>query len=499
MKKQNIWAAAAAAALILTACASAGESDAGGTQAGAAQDAQETEAAPAEPVEMWMAVSEDASTLPEGSVEVLQKHVKEKFGVDLRIDCINKSSYAEKVNVMIASGDFPDIIDSRAIPRLGEAVDGGLLLSVDDLLAEDELWSQADPDIFLKFSYSDQVYGLPVVMDKPDGIYYRTDWLENLGLSVPTNAEELYQVMKAFTEQDPDGNGADDTYGLSMSSEYNQAGPLWQLFLPANPTGTEWGFYIDTETGEADNVFYHREDMIEALNWFRKLYDEGILDPEFVLTTSEDAESKFITGKSGCWLKGVLWIEPRQAKIQAANPEAGILCFPCMDGTYGVNLKQQPTGRAYYLTRSAAEYEDLAKEVLAYIAGPEGMEDLYIGEEGTTYTVSDGVITWTTPDDASKYNPGNLLSSPFEVALPVESPLLEENLQITADYETVPVVQISESATYNEKGADMSKVILEGVTKIIIGEQPVEYLDTITADLESLGMAAVCEELNAAQ
>ncbi|ENY98994.1 hypothetical protein HMPREF1093_00204 [Hungatella hathewayi 12489931] len=495
LKKQVVKMTAILAAAVLTGC---GGNQSQKTEEGTVSQESSTaetatEQAVEAPVELWIAVREDSSTLPTNSTEVLKTAVKEKFNVDLRVDCINKSNYGEKLNVMIASGEFPDIVDSVAFPRLGEAVEGGLLLPMNDLIETDSLWSTADPAIFQGFSYRGQVYGLPVIMDRPEGIYYRVDWLEKLGLEIPSNAEELYQVMKAFAKDDPDGNGVNDTYGLTMSSEYGGASPFWHLFLPTSPIP---GFYIDKDTGKADNVFNHREDMEQALTWFNRLYVEGILDKEFVLNTGEDAESKFITGKAGCWPKGVLWIEPRQAKIQAANPDAHILSFPNLEGNYGVNLKQPPTGRALYLTKEASEHEDLAKLVLAYIAGPDGMKDLYFGKEGETYKVENGEMIWTNPDDASKYNPGNILSSPFEVDLPVESPLLEKNLSITAGYEISPLVNVGESATFNAKGADMKKVILEGITKIIIGEQPMEYLGSMTEDLNALGMGKVCEELD---
>lgn len=454
-------------------------------------------AASQEVVELWLALREDLNNFPEGTMDILKESVKEKYNVDLKIDCISKSNYEEKLNVMIASGTFPDIIDSNAIPRLGEAVEGGLLLPMGDFVKNDALWSTADAAIYEKFSYKNEIYGLPTVMDRPDSIYYRADWLERLGLQVPTTTDELYEVLKAFAQNDPDGNGKKDTYGLTFSSDYMQTAPLWQLFMRANPLDpNDFGFYKDPDTGKVDTVFNHKEDVEEALTWLNRLYEEKILDPEFVLNTKEDSESKFITGVSGSWYKGVMWIEPRQAKIEAVNPEARIRVMPCIQGKYGLNLRIQPMGRAYYLTRNAKGKEDVARQVLAYIAGPDGMKDMWLGKEGVTYTVDGDTINWTNVDDAKKYNPGNMLSSPFEMELPVPSPLLEESMNTIEGYELNPMLQVSDSATYNEKGADMKKVITESITKIIIGEEPVSYLDTTIENLNSLGMQKVCEELN---
>lgn len=471
-------------------------------QASTAQKAEGNQAAAesietGEAIDLWVAVREDLNSFPEGTIDILKESVKEKFNVNLKVDCISQSSYEEKLNVMIASGNYPDIIGNQAIPRLGEAVDGGLLLPMGEFVKNDALWSTADPVIFEKLSYKGEIYGIPKVTDRPDSIYYRVDWLENLGLSVPTNVEELYQVLEAFAKNDPDGNGKDDTYGLTFSSNYMQTAPLWHLFMKANPIDPiDFGFYRDPETKMADNVFNHKEDMEEALTWFNRLYKEGILDKEFVLNTKEDAENKFVTGVSGAWFKGTMFIEPRQAKLTAANPDGRILSFPCIEGKYGPNLRIQPMGDGYYLTKSAVGKEETARKVLAYISGPDGASDMYLGKKGVTYTVEGDTIKWTNVDDEKKYNPGNLLLNPFPVQLPVPSPLLEENMKVTEGYVITPSIQVSESATFNEKGADMKKVIIEGVTKIIIGEEPMSYIDTIIENLNSLGMQDVCAELN---
>ena len=50
-----------------------------------------------------------------------------------------------------------------------------------------------------------------------NGVTIRKDWLENLGLEEPKTIDEFYNVLKAFTKDDPDGNGKDDTYGLVAS------------------------------------------------------------------------------------------------------------------------------------------------------------------------------------------------------------------------------------------------------------------------------------------
>lgn len=446
------------------------------------------------PVKIWYVA--ESTAIPTGTIDILRQNLLEKYNIELTFDVIAKDNYQEKLNVMIASESFPDIIDSTGIARMGEAVDAGLILPLDDMIAQDALWSTVEKSKFGQFVYQNAIYGLPVVIDRPTVIHYREDWLANLGLSLPATIDELYEVLRAFTYDDPDGNGKKDTFGISFNSSFGQTQPIWFLFLPGVPA-KDCGFYFDEEAGTVKNVFQLKDDMAAALTWLKKLYDDGILDPEFVLDNSSTEESKFVTGKTGMWLKGLLWIEPRQAMLSANNPDGSAIALPAIEGAYGTNYKQTTTGRGLYLTRALGEDRlEAAFTALSYIAGPDGIRDLYFGTEGVTYTIEDGQIIWTNPDDASLYNPGNPLSCAFAIEPLVPAEHLERNIEITQGYEVLTAIYPTQSETYNLNGADMKKLITEGITKIIIGEEPLAYLDTMVEELDELGMQEVCDELN---
>lgn len=143
------------------------------------------------------------------------------LGFNLDIEAPPISSYNDRRNVIMASGDLPDIIyvGDTGTNYVRWATDG-LLLDLTEyfneetlphpykVLTEDELYSVRIP------SLDNHIYSLPRVQTKPwDCIIYRADWLEKLGLEVPKTPEEFKEVMIAFATQDPDGNGVDDTYG----------------------------------------------------------------------------------------------------------------------------------------------------------------------------------------------------------------------------------------------------------------------------------------------
>jgi len=453
-----------------------------------------TAQANAGPTKFWYA-GEDQN-LSKERVELVTKDILEKVNIDLKFDQIARSNYVEKLNVMIASGSFPDAIDSTGIPSLSEAVDAKLLLPLNDVTDKDANWKTIDKKNFLKYTYKNQIYGLPVIIDKPVTIFYREDWLKKLNLSIPTNPEELYNVMKAFTVNDPDGNGKNDTFGLVMNSDYGQTQPFWFMFLPGSPF-KDTGFYYDDKEKAVKNVIQLKDDMTKALTWFKKLYSEKILDNQYVLTKQEDEENKFVTGISGTWLKSSGSGISRQVKLQKNVPTAKVNNFPVMTGKYGANIKQTPTGRALYLTKAVNDRLEAGKKAIAYLSGPEGQRNMLQGKEGITYKIDGDKIIWTNPDDAAKYSSASSVTSPFNIPPIVKDPLLSQSMDNIKGYEIMASVELSENETYKKSGADMKKVYSEGITKIIIGEQPMSYLDNMLSELNKLGMDQVCKEMTA--
>jgi putative aldouronate transport system substrate-binding protein len=110
---------------------------------------------------------------------------------------------------------------------------------------------------------------------------YRKDWLEKLNLKVPETLEETYDVIKAFTTQDPDGNGRNDTYGLITAAADDG---LWGFGIPAvaNGTGNNW---VEKD-GQIIPVFMTQEHF-DMVKFFKRLYDEKLINQDFATIRQE--------------------------------------------------------------------------------------------------------------------------------------------------------------------------------------------------------------------
>lgn len=148
------------------------------------------------------------------------------------------------------------------------------------------------------------------------GIFIRKDWLETVGMEMPTTWEDLYNVAHAFTYDDPDGNGVKDTYGLTGDG----MGTLRYFFSSTGVSNRYWG-----KDEEGNWSFGALDDKnIEPLEWLRKMYEDGSIDPDFGASTWETGLQKFSSNTFGMCVRNADadWINGVATKYYgAANPD----------------------------------------------------------------------------------------------------------------------------------------------------------------------------------
>jgi putative aldouronate transport system substrate-binding protein len=205
----------------------------------------------------------------------------------------------DKLKMLAASDTLPDLISGGM--SIGDATfnqfktDGMIRDIPDDMLAKYPLLKKTIDEHpvlnSLKASLGKN-YFLPIATDADNPktayqmtFYYRADWAQKLGIAVPTTMDEYYNMLKAFTTQDPDGNGQNDTYGIS--------GWLWQVHFI---TWVDMYSWVKGADGKWIPGFIAPQ-MLDALKFYNKLYQEKILDPEFA---NANAKSMFFTDKIGC-------------------------------------------------------------------------------------------------------------------------------------------------------------------------------------------------------
>ncbi len=256
------------------------------------------------------------------------------------------------------------------------------------LMDETGAWS------FLRVPGEDAVMGIPQLYNKPLTMmvsYYRLDWMEKLGIepngelveiaprvfwsSEGFDTEEMRQILKSFVDENV--SGAERTYGLgayfpATFTSFGQAGPLF---------GTE-GRGVDINVSEDGEMkfMYATDAYREALKWFNRLYEEGILTKETVIDSQSSGAAKDLwdSGHLGYMQYHYNYITENDTtevpfQMLLAHPDAKVLVVPTernhMTGLYGTSAGGAamtpaiPTGfRIGTLGRAALASSELSDE-----------------------------------------------------------------------------------------------------------------------------------------
>jgi putative aldouronate transport system substrate-binding protein len=193
---------------------------------------------------------------------------------------------------LIAGSDLPDIIVADlGQPAIVNAIDAGMFWELGPYLQEYPNLQRLDQAILNNASYKGKNYGIYRARDKARStIFIRKDWLDNMNLAVPTTPEELLEVAIAFGNGDPDKNGKQDSVGWVMDkggSDFNAA--LVWLGGPNN-----W----EEKDGQLIPAVLTPE-YLETMKYFKRLYDEGGVNKDFLLVDSNQKNEVFYGGKAG--------------------------------------------------------------------------------------------------------------------------------------------------------------------------------------------------------
>jgi ABC-type sugar transport system, periplasmic component len=208
----------------------------------------------------------------------------------------SNSNEEEAYNLMLSSGKLADVIgykDMAVMEQLGR--DGGLI-PLNDLIEQyaPHIKAAMERDVAFRnacYALDGKIYTIPKNQSLFAAEYWwiREDWLNKLGLKMPETVDELHDVLLAFRNNDPNGNGLKDEVPL-----FDRAG--WKMpdeYLYLWDTSTE--FYAR----DGKIVFEPLEDNFKVgvknlVQW----YKEGILDPE-IFTRGPKGRDILLSGDLG--------------------------------------------------------------------------------------------------------------------------------------------------------------------------------------------------------
>ena len=357
-----------------------------------------------EPITLKFMVKRTAVQPPHEEIYVWQEYEK-MTGVKIEWINVPDTDLAEKRNLAIASGDLPDVFIRCGFPdldvlRYGEQ---GVFIELNDLIDKYAPNLKACMEQYPEVGkglpeYNGKIYAAPVLYDSEailtgTRFFIRRTWIDKLGLSMPTTTDELYEVLKAFKENDPNGNGKADEIPWTTTN----------ISVIVNALKGAWG--LQNRGSKHPNVDWDEEandlrfipitdEYKELLQYVRKLYSEGLIDQE--IFTMDHAK---LIAKGEQDLVGAFNFANSQA-IGASHEQEYEGIPEALEGPHGHKLWVQKgpvlSSKGSFQITNVCKYPEVAMRWIDYFYSEEGATFFYMGVEGVTYTKKpDGTLEYS--------------------------------------------------------------------------------------------------------
>ena len=293
----------------------------------------------------------------------------------------NDSQYDTNVSMVISMGSLPDIMVVSSQDEVEQLVEAGL---IEDLT---ESYNNCISDRIRKMyesygdslkdmvTYDGKIMALPEtnITDGPNLVWLRKDWMDKLGLSEPHTIDDVVNIVKHFISEDPGNNGVDasgkpNTVGLAVDTDvtgecgYSSEFLLDIIFACFGAYPKQW---IMNDDGE---IVYGSvtDEAKEALSYINSLYNQGVIDNDFLLRTSTNICELIENGLCGSFF-GPWWAPNNPlANAVSRNPDADwqpYLIATDSDGTTSYH-SQNPCYK-YVVVRKGYEHPEIAAKMIS--------------------------------------------------------------------------------------------------------------------------------------
>ena len=387
-----------------------------GTEAGDAADTVETDKPYAgTKLTWWTKLNANvSSTYPNLGDTPWAQYVQEQTGIEIEFIHPTVGSENEEFAIMVASGEYPDIIEHTWTTYSGgpgAAINDGVILNLDDVMAENApnfsklMEEHPDVDRMVKTS-SGSYYCFPFLrgLEQPNvtqfsgGILLRKDVLDELGLEMPETIEEWDTVLRAFK---------DYGFDVPFTTRKEWMKDVW------SPGFDNWGdFYVEDGVVKHGLIEDSRKEFLAQMN---KWYEEGLIDRDWLVADKSSNQTYFTTEKSAAVNAPFGQGLGQYTEIMhEANPEItqeDIRCTVPVTSVKGQNAKFSKMNQVYDKSGVSAaistqcENVEAAAYLLDWMYSEEGNLCCNFGIEGLTYEMQDGEPVYT---DVIMNNPDGL-------------------------------------------------------------------------------------------
>jgi putative aldouronate transport system substrate-binding protein len=487
LKKVIIFSLITMMLFSITSCGNSSEGD---------KDTEKSSSGDSEKPEKITLFADTILKAEEGQDELAAKY-QELTGIELEIIQPEHNTYYEKMSVTFASGDVPDVVEISEQNYVKYASQGALA-DITELVENSEVFASVEESYLDAIKVNGKLHGTPLQNGGGVITMLRKDWLDKLGLEVPTTYDEYIDVLKAFKTEDPDENGKDDT--IPLTAVLTAEDKLQTMYL----TDFLWGSNPDFTLVDGEWIDgFAQDNYKEALERMAAAYEEGLIDGEIFTNETSSCRDKFTASQVGAFSYwNNYWISRLEDLTkQQSDENAELVSIPSIEESNYLNRAPLVTA----ITTKCENIEGVFTNLLEYMHNGEDGQVLF------SYGVED--THWQKTDDGAEMlpqlnNPEQLVdkvwfSSDNTITEYSDGPIVEIDSRIQSgidafkeSYEQLYIFPASD--TYTQNYGSLDKKRAELAAKVIKGDMSSdEAMAEYAKQAESLKVDKILEEFNA--
>ncbi|WNR44493.1 extracellular solute-binding protein [Paenibacillus roseipurpureus] len=438
------------------------------------------------------------------------KKLEELTNSDMNIVLVPHKEYEQKMIQMFATNDIPDVVQANGGvngKELAGSVKAGVFMPLDDLLKKygQNLLKKVPKEAWDKVTYQGKIFAIPEYLSNPSrrAIFVRKDLLDKTGLGVPKTVDEYMNVLRKFKEM-----GVENPYMGRENFKYADS------FFGAYDVFP----YLSMFEKQGDQVlpkFYDTENMMKALQTYKTMFDEGLINKEFATINATVFKNTILAGKAGMWSMNANEMLQWETQLKTTVPTGDIEIIPAPTGPDGKggHYLYGAAPRAYFINKNVKNAAQIV-QFFDWMMSPEAEKFFTFGIAGDTYTETNGKIDYKAPTDTAgvdeeryrqsflwlvqdtTYNKGTL-------GLTEEGKKLMNIFDTTLKNEGRDGIEFEPRLDSLAKNPDISPisdqappVLLSHMVKMVYGKEPISDWPKVLEEWKSKGGNDVIKEAN---
>jgi putative aldouronate transport system substrate-binding protein len=413
------------------------------------------------------------------------------------------ANFADQVPVIMASKDKPDVAMMPTSQAVFDYAKQGALLDLKPYMSlMPDIQKNIPKEALDYFTVDGKLWAIPLWLHPQRyNFVIRGDWLKKVNMPVPKTIDELHNVLVAFVEKDPDGNGAKDTYGISGLGLDSLDGIFGAFGVIAGDA--PW-----VSTAKASVYFVEKDGKLipqttrpeakEALQVLANWYKEGLIDPEMFTHSSAVRDEKFVKNRYGLSANWWTWESNMENTMKKTDPNVELLRIAPPTGPRGESgLRGAGMVARGVVVLKDTKHPSAAAKFMNYFNTEEGGFTTYTGLEGVQWEKKDGKIYTTEQwNKDSKWIQWYSLFENEDPLLKVETYAVQSRRDAFNWKVITNAADMMNSQAELKYQADLRGLTADYYARFITGKTPLSEFDKYVDEFNKRGGKEWSDEVN---